>query len=103
MGGTKCLRLGTCEFEDMGGVLQNDSSITYVEYDAEDSNSGLRAPAGPQTQDSRLALPGSSKTQDSPPRSGSRLKTQDYCQVRGLGRDSQRRRPRHGNLMRTRT
>ena len=27
MGGTKCLRLGTCEFEDMGGVLQNDSSM----------------------------------------------------------------------------
>jgi hypothetical protein len=23
MGGTKCLRLGTCELEDMGGVLQN--------------------------------------------------------------------------------
>ena len=28
MGGTKCLRLGTCELEYMGGVLQNDSSIT---------------------------------------------------------------------------
>ena len=28
MGGTKCLRLGTCEFEDMGGVLQNDSSLS---------------------------------------------------------------------------
>ena len=28
MGGTKCLRLGTCELEDMGGVLQNDSSIS---------------------------------------------------------------------------
>ena len=27
MGGTKCLRLGTCELECMGGVLQNDSSI----------------------------------------------------------------------------
>ena len=25
MGGTKCLRLGTCELECMGGVLQNDS------------------------------------------------------------------------------
>ena len=30
MGGTKCLRLGTCELEDMGGVLQNDSSITWT-------------------------------------------------------------------------
>ena len=28
MGGTKCLRLGTCELECMGGVLQNDSSIS---------------------------------------------------------------------------
>jgi hypothetical protein len=28
MGGTKCLRLGTCELEDMGGVLQRNSSIT---------------------------------------------------------------------------
>ena len=28
MGGTKCLRLGTCELECMGGVLQNDLSIT---------------------------------------------------------------------------
>ena len=27
MGGTKCLRLGTCELEDMGGVLQKNSSI----------------------------------------------------------------------------
>jgi hypothetical protein len=28
MGGTKCLRLGTCELKDMGGVLQKNSSIT---------------------------------------------------------------------------
>ena len=28
MGGTKCLRLGTCELECMGGVLQNDLSIS---------------------------------------------------------------------------
>ena len=27
MGGTKCLRLGTCELEYMGGVLQRNSSI----------------------------------------------------------------------------
>ena len=27
MGGTKCLRLGTCELEYMGGVLQKNSSI----------------------------------------------------------------------------
>ena len=27
MGGTKCLRLGTCELECMGGVLQKNSSI----------------------------------------------------------------------------
>ena len=30
MGGTKCLRLGTCELEDMGGVLQRNSSITII-------------------------------------------------------------------------
>ena len=30
MGGTKCLRLGTCELECMGGVLQNDSSIQLM-------------------------------------------------------------------------
>ena len=29
MGGTKCLRLGTCELECMGGELQNDSSIRF--------------------------------------------------------------------------
>ena len=28
MGGTKCLRLGTCELEYMGGVLQKNSCIT---------------------------------------------------------------------------
>ena len=28
MGGTKCLRLGTCELEDMGGVLQKNSSMS---------------------------------------------------------------------------
>ena len=28
MGGTKCLRLGRCELKYMGGVLQNDSSIS---------------------------------------------------------------------------
>ena len=36
MGGTKCLRLGTCELKDMGGVLQKNSSITvpltYTSY-----------------------------------------------------------------------
>ena len=31
MGGTKCLRLGTCELKDMGGVLQKNSSITRTE------------------------------------------------------------------------
>ena len=30
MGGTKCLRLGTCELEYMGGVLQKNSSINTV-------------------------------------------------------------------------
>ena len=30
MGGTKCLRLGTCELEDMGGVLQRNSSISLA-------------------------------------------------------------------------
>ena len=30
MGGTKCLRLGTCELEDMGGVLQRNSSIRLL-------------------------------------------------------------------------
>ena len=30
MGGTKCLRLGTCELEDMGGVLPKE-----LEYHAE--------------------------------------------------------------------
>jgi hypothetical protein len=30
MGGTKCLRLGTCELEDMGGVLQRNSSMSLV-------------------------------------------------------------------------
>jgi hypothetical protein len=32
MGGTKCLRLGTCELKDMGGVLQNDSSISVKHF-----------------------------------------------------------------------
>ena len=32
MGGTKCLRLRTCELEYMGGLLQKNSSIIKV-YD----------------------------------------------------------------------
>ena len=31
MGGTKCLRLGTCELEYMGGVLQRNSSMTETD------------------------------------------------------------------------
>ena len=39
MGGTKCLRLGTCELKDMGGVLQKNSSMRLA------ANAAARQPA----------------------------------------------------------
>ena len=49
MGGTKCLRLGTCELECMGGVLQNDSSISKGRLNTPEGASA-REPHGKRTR-----------------------------------------------------